>query len=804
MDIRSAEIVIIGGGIIGCSIAYHLARLGRTDVVVLEKSGLTHGATWHAAGLVGQLRSSRNTTRMLRFSVELYDRLEAETGQPIDWRKHGSLRLACSAEREMENARSYTMARAFGLEIEWLTPEAAQRLFPLMSLTDVRSALYIPSDGYIDPASVCLALAKGARDRGVRIVQGERVTGFRAANRRIHTVVTDAGEWQCEIVVNATGMWGRELGALAGTRIPALAVEHQYLITDPIPDLPAGMPTLRDPDHRVYYKPDRGLVVGGYEDGTKPFGTRGIPKSFGQELLVDDFERFEPLATLAAKRTPILDTVGIRRLLNGAIPYSADGDFVMGRTPEVDNMFVAAGLLYGIAAGGGVGRMMAEWICGGEPSLNLWPLDVRRFGFHHATRWFLERRPVELYGRHYALHRPGDEHESARGIRKSPLWWILRDRGAVYGSRNGWERPNWFAPPGTEAVDVPAFDRARTNWFPHVAAEHRAVREGVALIDQTSFSKLEVSGPGALALLNRLAVSEIDRPVGTAIYTQLCNERGGIEADLTICRLASDRFYLVTGSAFGGHDRHWIETHLPADGSVRIEDVTSARAVINLCGPFSRRVLEQVAEEDVSDAAFPFATLREITVGAAPVRAIRIGYTGERGYELHVPTEYGAHLYEVLAEAGAAFGIRDVGYRAIDSLRIEKGYVYWSAEVTPDDTPFEAGLGFRVKLAKPDFIGRDALLRQKQDGVRRRLATFVLERPLPVMGGETILLDDRPVGVTTSGNFGHTLGRSIAMGYLPAELFDRRDFTIECFRDTSPAERCDGPLYDPENLRLKG
>lgn len=804
---RAAEIVIIGGGIVGCSIAYHLAKLGRTNIVVLEKSGLTHGATWHAAGLVGQLRTSRNTTRMLRHSVELYDRLETETGQPLDWKKHGSLRLACSTEREMENARSYTMARAFGLEIEWLTPRQAQALFPLMSLEDVRSALYIPSDGYIDPSSVCLALAKGARDRGVRIVQGERVTGFRIENRRVVGIETTTAEgapglWSCAIAVNATGMWGRETGALAGTRIPALAVEHQYLISDPIPDLPQGMPTLRDPDHLVYYKPDRGLVVGGYEQGTKPFGTRGIPRSFGQELLVDDFERFEPLAALAAKRTPILNTVGVRKLLNGPIPYSADGDFVMGRTPEVDNLFVAAGLLYGIAAGGGVGRMMAEWISGGEPSLNLWPLDVRRFAFHHSTRWFLERRPVEMYAHHYALHRPGDEYETARGIRKSPLWWILKAKGAVFGSRAGWERPNWFAPQGMDAKDEPAYDRARTNWFPHVAAEHRAVREGVALIDQTSFSKIEVSGPGALAALDRLAVSKIDRPVGSAIYTQLCNARGGIEADLTICRIAPDHFYIVTGSAFGGHDRHWIESNIDRT-DVHVADVTSSRAVINLCGPKAREVLARVAEEEVSNASFPFSTVREITIGAAPVRAIRIGYVGELGWELHVPTEFGAHLYEVLAEAGADLGIRDVGYRAIDTLRMEKGYLYWSSDITPDYTPWEAGLGFRVNLGKPAFIGREALLRQKEEGPKRRLCTFTLERPLPCYGGETLLLDGRPVGVTTSGNFGHTIGRTIVHGYLAAELLDRRDFTIEAFRETSAATRVDGPLYDPDNLRLR-
>ncbi len=798
-----AEIVIIGGGIIGCSIAYHLTRMGKMDVVILEKSGVTHGATWHAAGLVGQLRTSRNVTRMLQRSVELYDGLEQETGQALDWKKVGSLRLACSAERLLEIKRSATMAKSFGLEMHIISPKEAQALFPLMTTTDVIAAAFLPSDGYIDPASVAQALAKGARAMGARIVEGARVTGIHVDGRRATRVTTEQGDYVCETLVNAAGMWGREIGRMSGTRVPALALEHQYLVTDPIPDMPKNMPTLRDPDLLVYYKPEvRGIAVGGYEPDTLPFAPRGIPQSFAQELLPGNFDRFEQLATLAAKRTPILDKVGVRQLINGPIPYSADSDFIMGKVPELDNCYVAAGFLYGIAAGGGAGRMMAEWIVEGAPSLDLWPLDVRRFAFHHNTRHFMYPRAVELYGHHYKIAYPGLEHESARGIRRSPLYFPLKEKGAVYGSKAGWERPNWFAPDGMEREDRPSF--RRPNWFEPVAAEHRAVRERVALIDQTSFSKFELSGPAALATLQRLAASEMDKPVGSVIYTQLCNQRGGIEADLTITRLAPNRFYIVTGSGFAIHDRHWIESHMPTDGSVELRDVTSSRAVINLCGPLARKVLEKMSEEDVSNHAFPFATARQITIAAAPVLAVRIGYVGELGWELHVPAEYACHVYEVLWAAGEEFGIADVGYRAIDTLRMEKFYLYWSSDITPDYNPYEAGLGFRVSLKKKDFIGRDALARIKTEGATRRLCIFTLERPLTVFGGEAILHRDKTVSVTSSANFGHTIAKPIVYGYLPMEIAAEREFTVEAFGETAPALRHDGPLYDPKMTRLKG
>ncbi len=802
---QHAQYLIIGGGIIGCSIAYHLTRMGATDVVILEKSGLTHGATWHAAGLVGQLRSSRNTTRMLQRSVELYDRLEEETGQAIEWKKVGSLRLAASPDRMLEVKRLATMARSFGLEMQVISPTEAKELFPLIDTAEVLGAAYLPTDGYIDPSGVCQALAAGARKQGARIVQGVRVEAVHSDGRTVTGVDTDNGSWTCDTMVLAAGMWSREIGALSGVNVPACAVEHQYIVTEPIADMPKDMPTLRDPDRLVYYKPDAGrLVVGGYEPDTIPFGDEGVPRDFGQELLPGNMDRFLPLAEKGAKVTPVLNEVGIREVINGPIPYSADGDFIMGRVPELDNYFVASGFLYGIAAGGGAGQMMAEWILDGRPSLDLWPLDVRRFLPHHNTRRFIVDRAVEHYGGHYLLHKPGEESGTARGLRRSPLYGTLKHRRAVYGSKAGWERPNWFAPEGTEIADALSFDRRATNWFPAMAEEHRAVRERVALIDQSSFAKLEVWGRGALDALQTLAVSNLDKPVGAVVYTQLCNERGGIECDLTIIRTGEDRFYVVTGSGFGAHDFHWITTHMPDDGSVAWREVTSAYAVVNLCGPRARTVLQQVADGDVSNAAQPFATARELDIGAATVLAARIGYVGELGWELHIPTEFAGHVYGLLREAGEPHGIADAGYRAIDSLRMEKGYLYWSADITPDYTPYEAGLGFKVALkSKGDFLGKTVLQAQKESGPTQRLCTFTVDDHVSLYGGEPVFLNGEQVGLTTSANYGHTVGKEIAYSYLPAAAWDATDFEIESFGERYKAARHDRPLYDPDNERLK-
>ncbi len=804
MTVTACKHLIIGGGIIGCSIAYHLTRRGETGVVLLEKSALTEGATWHAAGLVGQLRSSRNTTRMLKKSVEMYDRLQAEAEMGFDWRKVGSLRLAATPDRLLEAKRLATMARSFDLEMHIISHAEAKALFPFIDERGLEGAAFIPSDGYVDPASLCQAIASAARKQGADLRQGIQVQDFTVAQGRITEVLTAEGTWQAENVILAAGMWSRELGAKLGIRVPACAVEHQYIVTEPIADDIRDLPTLRDPERLVYYKPDAGgrLVIGGYEDDTLPFGDQGIPGAFARQLLPDNLDRFMPLAELAGQVTPVVNQVGVRQVINGPIPYSADGDFVMGWCPGFENLMMATGFLYGIAAGGGAGEMIAEWITEGSPSLDLWPLDVRRFGPHHGTRAFMYPRAVEHYAYHYKKRYPGQEFDSARSLRLSPLYERLKAQGAVYGSKNGWERPLWFAPEGMPAEDQ--LDFLRPGWKTYGAAEHKAVRDGVALIDQSSFSKFELIGPGALAALQDMAVSNMDKPAGSVIYTQLCNDRGGTEADVTVTRLAEDRFYVVTGAGFGVHDGDWIRRHLPDDGRAHLVEVTSAYAVINLCGPQARDVLAAVCEGDVSNRAMPFATAKEIVVGAAPLRAIRIGYVGELGWELHIPTEFALHVYDALWDAGQAHGIRNVGYRAIDSLRVEKGYLYWSADITPDYTPVEAGLGARVHLkSKGAFRGRAALERQKYEGVTRSLCTFVCDEALPVYGGETILSDGEVVSLASTANYGHTVGKTILYGYLPLAKQDNTAFELEVFGARHGITRVEGPLYDPQNQRLK-
>ena len=795
-----AEIVVIGGGAIGCSIAYHLARLGKRDVLLLEKSGLTHGATWHAAGLVGQLRSKRNLTRMLQYSVELYGRLEAETGQATDWKPVGSLRLASSEARWQEIKRTATTARSFGFELHLLSAREAQELFPPMTTEGVVGAAYIPSDGYVDPSSLTQALAKGARDGGVTIAEGVTVTDLEREGPRIARVVTDHGTIRADVVVNAAGMWAREIGALAGVPIPAGAVEHQYLVTERVPEAPADLPTLRDPDKLFYLKPDvNGIAMGGWEPDTVPFGAAGIPPGFGRELLESNFARFEQIALRAAERLPLFNEVGVRNLINGPIPVSPDGEPVMGLAPGLDNFFIACGFTAGIAGCGGAGRAMANWIVENDPGMDLWAFDLRRFGQHHAGSRYLQERCVESYGGYYLLHWPGEEAHSGRGGRRSPLYDTLKARGAVYGSKFGWERPNWFDTESRESA-APSFERPQG--FDLIGEEHFAVREGAALIDQSSFAKFTLSGRGAFEALQGLAANDLDKPPGAVTYTQLCNDQGGIEADLTVTRLAEDRFYLVTGSGFATRDFDWIARNLPSDGALRLEDVTSSRAVINLCGPGSREVLAAAADEPVDNQAFPFMQARQLRIGYAPVLALRATYVGELGWELHVPSEYASHLYEELRRAAGETGLRDVGYRALESLRLEKGYRYWGADVTPDTNPFEAGLGFCVTLDKGPFKGREALARIKQEGPRQRLCGFTLDQPRALYGSEAILHDGEVVGITTSAGFGYTVGRWIAYGFLPAELSGETAFEIEAFCERLPATRCARALYDPARERI--
>jgi 4-methylaminobutanoate oxidase (formaldehyde-forming) len=796
-----SRVVVIGGGIIGCSIAYHLAKRGERDVVVLERLQLTHGATWHAAGLVGQLRSSSNLTRLMRYGAELYGKLEAETGQATGWQRVGSVRLASSPARWLELKRSATMAKGFGFHVELVSAKEAQQLFPLLDISGVEGAAWIEGDGYVDPASLTTAYATGARAGGIAIVQGVRVTGLERRGRRVTKVITSQGSIEAECVINATGMWGREIAAMVDTRVPVCAVEHQYFVTQKTNRIPARLPTLRDPDADIYVKPEPGaLAVGGWEPNTRSWGAGGIAPDFGPELLPPDFDRFSPLAEKAAERIPLLNEVGIRQMVNGPIPITADGEPIIGLSPELDNFYLCCGFTSGIAASGGAGWVMANWIVDGDPGLDLWPFDVRRFGTPHSVKSFMYERAVESYARYYYIAWPNYDPDAGRGARRSPLHATLLDAGAVYGNKFGWERPNWFGEAGAHPVEVPSFGRGPA--FEAIGAEHRAVRERVALIDMSSFSKYEVRGRGALALLQKIAANDVDRPVGTIVYTQLCNERGGIEADVTITRLAADRFYFVTGSALGVRDRSTIERHVPPDGSVTLDDLTSAKSVLNLCGPRSRDVLARLTDAPLDSSAFPYMSARPLDLGYAPVLALRVTYLGELGYELHVPIEYALYLYEKLWAAGEEFGIANVGYRAVNSLRLEKHYLAWGSDITPDYNPFEAGLGFCVALGKADGIARDALARVKAEGPRKRLTWFTAPPDVNVYGGEIVLAAGRVLGRVTSGGYGYTVGRNILCAYLDAAEPVHPAYEVEVMGARYPAGRHARPLYDPDRTAI--
>lgn len=799
---RHSRIVIIGAGAIGCALAYSLARAGETDVVVLEKAQITHGSTWHAAGLVGQLRGKRALTRLMQNSVAVFDRLEQETGLAIDWKKVGSLRLAASDARWSEIRRSMQLAKSFGFEAHQLTPAEAKAMFPHIEPKGVVGAAYVPSDGYIDPYALTMAYAAAARRAGIRIEEGVRVTAIPLKGRRALGVVTDHGTISADIVVNCAGYWARRVGAMANVALAAGVVEHQYFVTEKGLDLPPTLTTLRDPDKNFYLKPDVGgaFAIGGWEDGAPGCWKQQPPFEFARELFPANMDRLSLFALPAAERLPVLNDIGIRTIINGPIPVSADGEPVMGLAPELDNFFVACGFTAGIAASGGAGEAMANWILHGDPGLDLWPFDVRRFGPPQARAEYLDQRAAESYAAYYKIHWPGEEAHSARGLRRSPVHGALAAAGAVFGSRFGWERPNWFTSSAPDASETPSFE-GKPGWHSAIAAEVHAIRNGVALIDQTSFSKYEITGAGCGAALDRIAAGMLQGEPGRVIYTQMLNPQGGIEADVTFLHLGPDRYMMVTGSGFGIRDSNWLMRHLP--GGISVREVTNAYATLNLCGPKAREVLSRVTANDISSSTFPFLGLREIEIGMAPVIAARVGYVGELGWELYIPVDYAAYVLELLAQAGEPAGLHHAGYRAIESCRLEKGYLYWSSDISPVTTPLEAGLGFGIAWEKGDFIGKAALETQRAAGVQRRLVTLSVPGFAPLLSGETVLFDGKPVASLTSAGYGHHLDRSIGFAYLPTELAGANDFVIEAFGKGYAATRGPRCLYDAKMERLK-
>ncbi|MGC4023769.1 MAG: FAD-dependent oxidoreductase [Mesorhizobium sp.] len=798
---RHVHILIIGGGAIGTSLAYHLARDGAKDVLLVEKSQLTHGCTWHAAGLVGQLRSKRNLTRLMQNSVAVFDRLEEETGQAISWKKVGSLRLAGSRDRWSEIRRSMGQAKSFGVECHALSASEAKGLFPFIIEDGIEGAAFIPGDGYIDPYSLTMAYAKGARQYGAKIEEGVCVEEIVVRDRRALGVVTNTGNISCEILVNCAGLWAKRVGEMAGVSLAAGIVEHQYFLTEKKLKLDPNLTTLRDPDNNFYLKPDTGsFAIGGWEDGSKGCWRGKPPLDFGRELFEPNMDRLELFALPAAERLPVFNEIGIQTVINGPIPVSYDGEPIIGLVPELDNYYTGCGFTAGIAASGGAGLALSNMILHGDAGMDLWAFDTRRFGPLHAQGRYLEQRAIEAYGSYYKIHWPAEEAHAGRGLRRSPLHEQLRRNGAVFGSKFGWERPNWFSLPGSEAVELGSFE-AKPGWFDAVGGEVKAIRERAALIDQTSFSKFKISGKGALAAMQRVAANDLGGEAGRAIYTQLCNDNGGIEADVTILHLADDLLWLITGSGFGIRDRNWVERQLPE--SVKVRDITNQYAVINICGPKSREILQSVSDDDLSNREFPFLTARKIEVGNATALAVRVGYVGELGWELYIAQEFAPHVYDTLKEAGEPFGIADAGYRAIEACRLEKGYLYWSGDITPDYNPYEAGLGFAVALDKGDFRGREALRTIKKDGVTRKLCSFTIDGFAPLHGGEAILSGGEVVGSTASTGYGYTLGKTIAFGYLPASLANETSFEIEAFGKAYPAKRGPRVLYDPKMERLK-
>jgi len=817
---QKARAVIIGGGVVGCSLAYHLTLLGWRDVVLLERRQLTCGTTWHAAGLIGQLRATYNMTRLARYSAELYGKLEAETGVATGFRQRGSLAVALSAERMEELTRSAGMAATFGLEAQVLSARECLERYPLLSPEGVVGGVFLPTDGQADPGNVALALARGARNRGAKVLEGTRVTGIRSEKGRVTGVDTDRGPIDAEAVVNCAGMWGREVGRMAGVAVPLQACEHFYIVTEPLAGLSPDLPVLRVPDECAYYKEDAGkLLLGAFEPVSKPWGLDGIPEDFCFDSLPEDLAHFEPILERAVQRLPLLAEAGIHTFFNGPESFTPDDRYLLGEAPELAGFYVAAGFnSVGIQSAGGAGKALAEWMEAGEPPFDLWDVDIRRMQPFQANRRYLAARVSETLGLLYADHFPYRQYATARGVRRSPLHDRLAAAGACFGETAGWERANWFLPPeAARRGETPEYRYSwkRQNWFPYAAEEHLAVRNGVGLFDMTSFGKIRVEGRDAEAVLQRLSANDVGVPAGRIVYTQWLNPRGGIEADVTITRLSETAFLVVTPGATLQRDLAWLRRHIPEEAFCVATDVTAGEAVLCVMGPKARDLLQPLTPQSLDNAAFPFGTMREIEIGLGLARAHRVSYVGELGWELYVAGDMAVHVYDTLVAAGAAIGLRHCGLHVLDSCRIEKAFRHFGHDITDEDHVLEAGLGFAVKTDKPrsnlgDFIGREAVLRKRESGLERRLLQFRLEDPEPLLyHNEPILADGRIVGRLTSGNYGHHVGGAVGLGYVPAkpgesaEALLGQTYEIEVAGYRVAATASLKPLYDPKAERLR-
>ena len=807
-----ARAVIIGGGVGGTSIAYHLAERGWNDIILVDRAELTSGSTFHSAGLVGQLRSSVTLTTMMMYGAGLYRRLRDETGVDPSWHEVGSLRLASSKERLEELRRQTSWAKTFGLPLELISASEAAERFPLMSTDGVLGAVWLPTDGWLDPSGLAMALAAGARQRGVTIRTHTRVVGIGVAEGRVTGVEVQLRDGSretiaAEVVVNAGGMFAPEIGRLAGITVPIIPMAHQYLFTEAIGGVHPGLPQLRDPDNLVYVREEvGGLCMGGYERNPAPWSLDGVPADFNGKLLAPDWTRFEEIMAGAVRRVPSIADAGVSRIINGPEGFTPDNEFILGES-DVRGFFVAAGFsAHGIAGAGGIGRQVASWIVDGQPELDLWKMDIRRFGPAYRSPSYTLARSIENYATYYDIHYPNEERLAGRPLRTAPTYDQLTALGAVFGEKSGWERPNWFetnAAAGDEAVRPRGW--AGEHWSPAIGAEALSTRTAAGLFDESSFAKLEIAGPGALAFLETMCGNAIDRPVGSIVYTQLLDRRGGIQADVTVTRLGETSFMLVTGTAFGNHDAAWLRSHLPDDGSVLLRDVTAGRVCFGLWGPRARDILGSLTRDDVSDAGFPFLTARELSVDHVPALALRVTYVGELGWELYAGAEYGRSLWTTLWEAGQKHGLVAAGYRAIDALRLEKGYRVWSSDITPDETPYEAGLGFAVALDKGvDFLGREALVAARAAGPRKRLRCLVLDDPRSVcLGNEPVRIGGAIVGRVTSGGYGYAVERSIAYAYLPPDAPIGTRGEIDVFGEWVGFEVMSEPLYDPTNARIR-